>query len=512
MRVTVGDPAAVPALRPPRASADARAYGARSPLGRRDVRRANAFDAQRNPATADADASSTGVRATPAWREARALHSGTMLRRSDPTPRRSRSPRNRAGASTIAAALLALATLCLAGNHAFADQDPYASLTSGGAVPNGRIVRVTTLADTGEGSLRAALSQSGPRVVVFDVGGEIELRSDLRIGKPQVTVAGQTAPSPGIHLTGASFRVRASDVVIEHLTVRPGNAGDRLDIRDGITIGGGEEAIERVEIRNVSVSWSVDELMAVAKPTAGPVAITHSILAEALRQAGHPKGEHSMGLLVRDAPRGVSIAANLFVSNVHRNPVVARNANAMVVNNWIVNPRFNAMHVYLKDAPDLVARFIGNVATPGYDTRYDLAAVQFQPRGGLNASGAQVIDQDNLIAELSSFDLRSPPRGSPSTGPMPARSVPSYVLTYAGSRPAERSDVDRRIIEEVLSADARVRDGAPVAPPIAPAYEPVRVIDAPFEGASDGRLRVEHWLEGLSVAVGAAPRFSVAAL
>lgn len=74
------------------------------------------------------------------------------------------------------------------------------------------MIEVTTLADSGPGSLRAALEAAGPRVVVFRVGGRIELRSPLRIAKPFVTVAGQSAPG-GIELAGGSVAVEASDVV-----------------------------------------------------------------------------------------------------------------------------------------------------------------------------------------------------------------------------------------------------------------------------------------------------------
>ncbi len=61
----------------------------------------------------------------------------------------------------------------------------------------GRIIRVTTLASSGAGSLREALAAKGPRIIVFEVGGIIDLnKSDLRLTEPFVTIAGQTAPSP----------------------------------------------------------------------------------------------------------------------------------------------------------------------------------------------------------------------------------------------------------------------------------------------------------------------------
>src|SRR5688572_1823081 len=73
----------------------------------------------------------------------------------------------------------------------------WAADTRGGR--GGRIVRVTTLAASGPGSLKAALDSDGPRIVVFEVGGVIDMAGQpLNISRPYVTVAGQTAPSPGI--------------------------------------------------------------------------------------------------------------------------------------------------------------------------------------------------------------------------------------------------------------------------------------------------------------------------
>src|SRR5688500_3010469 len=63
----------------------------------------------------------------------------------------------------------------------------------------GKVLRVTTLAAEGPGSLRAALDVAGPRLVVFEVGGVIDLRGrTLLVRRPHLTVAGQTAPDPGI--------------------------------------------------------------------------------------------------------------------------------------------------------------------------------------------------------------------------------------------------------------------------------------------------------------------------
>src|SRR5689334_16753111 len=172
------------------------------------------------------------------------------------------------------------------------------TITHGGAVQGGAVMRVTSLADDGPGSLRVALQAPTPKVIVFDVGGVIHLASDLKIATPRTTIAGQSAPAP-ITLTGGSLRVRASDVVIQHIAIRPG-PGDTPEIngnRDAITIGGGKHPIQNIRVENVSLSWSVDEGADIAGGTAN-VTFRNNIVAEALRNAGHPKGKHSMGMLI----------------------------------------------------------------------------------------------------------------------------------------------------------------------------------------------------------------------
>jgi hypothetical protein len=89
----------------------------------------------------------------------------------------------------------------------------------------GTILRVTTLAPSGAGSLAQALRQADPRIVVFEVGGVIDLGGEtLKITEPFLSVAGQTAPSPGIKLIRGSLVIATHDVILQHLRIRPGEA------------------------------------------------------------------------------------------------------------------------------------------------------------------------------------------------------------------------------------------------------------------------------------------------
>ena len=100
-----------------------------------------------------------------------------------------------------------LTLLCVGGAVDTAAQDPKAFPTAEGFGANavggrgGRVIEVTTLADSGAGSLRAAMEASGPRIVVFRVSGTIELKSAVRVSTPYLTVAGQTSPG-GVQIKG----------------------------------------------------------------------------------------------------------------------------------------------------------------------------------------------------------------------------------------------------------------------------------------------------------------------
>ena len=90
------------------------------------------------------------------------------------------------------------------------------------------VYKVTNLNTEGPGSLRAALEAVGPRVVVFEVSGNIDFTpfGTLNIRHPYVTVAGQTAPSPGITLKGCEFNIGTHDVLLQHIRIRTGETGE----------------------------------------------------------------------------------------------------------------------------------------------------------------------------------------------------------------------------------------------------------------------------------------------
>ena len=220
----------------------------------------------------------------------------------------------------VAAGFAVLVSACpapAAGIPAFPGAEGFGSLTCGGR--GGRVIEVTTLADSGPGSLREACTADGPRMIVFRTGGLLALASDIKISNPYLTIAGQTAPGGGICLRNSTLRVCTHDVVIRFLRARTGDGEPGTDPgnRDSLKIEGTRP--RNVVIDHCSISWSIDENLC-TWGTPRDVTIQWCLISEALARSRHPKGVHSMGLLCGDRTRRVAVHHCLLASNGWRNP------------------------------------------------------------------------------------------------------------------------------------------------------------------------------------------------
>jgi pectate lyase len=345
--------------------------------------------------------------------------------------------------------------------------------TEGGG--EGRVIEVTTLADGGPGSLRVALASGGRRVIEFSVSGEIFLRSPLLIRNPFVTVAGETAPSPGITLIGEKLRIRAHDVIVRDIRVRVGElpGGDPAN-RDGISIDrSGNYPVGNILIDHCSIAWSVDEGLAIWGKGISNVLVRRTIIAEALNESVHPKGEHSMGLITGPGTQNIVIERNLFADNKFRNPLVDAGAAAVVVNNLIYNPGWNGFHVYgkPKEGPTLVS-VVGNLLIAGRDTRDHLLSFH----QGVN-EGSEIYYHDNVAVGTAAFmpDEKAGKSGSLTPVPfvdtpplwfdwidvLPTDRVEENVLSDVGARPNDRDETDRRIVREVRDRSGSIKNTPP---------------------------------------------------
>lgn len=385
----------------------------------------------------------------------------------------------------------------------------------------GAVLRVTNRADSGAGSLREALAAKGPRIVVFEVGGTIELAGDLYIRDPFVTVAGQTAPWPGITLKGAGLKIKTHDVLVQHLRVRVGDqpGGPDYDNRDGLAITGtsdGTLAVYNVVIDHCSISWATDEGVSTWYDNVRDVTIHASIISENLEDSYHPKGAHSNGLLIGDFSKRFTISRNLFAHNAERNPLMKGDTTVEIINNVIYNAR-NA-HVHFADdaaLPPGAATIVGNVFISGPDTNTWLSPVRVKDNV---AQGTRLYLKDNLWWGASddqwdlvdnatpyALDAFEPVVGSQVENALASNVVAEHVLQHSGARAGERDAVDARVVGEVRARDGRIIDsqaqvgGWPTQP------ERTRTLNVPVNPHDDpdgnGYTNIEEWLHEFAASV-----------
>ncbi|HWS77590.1 MAG TPA: hypothetical protein VN205_04355 [Thermomonas sp.] len=371
--------------------------------------------------------------------------------------------------------------------EAFPGAMGWAAHTPGGR--GGRIIRVTTLAAKGPGSFTEAVEAKGPRIVVFEVGGVIDLGVEtLKIREPFLTIAGQTAPQPGITLIRGGIDISAHDVIVRHLRVRPGDAG--LPKMSGNDF----DAISTVGAYNViidhcSLTWASDENLSASGTrfkgdtpeqwragTSHRITFSNNLLAEGLAHANHAKGEHSKGSLIHDNARDILIVGNLYAQNVERNPFFKGGTEGWVVNNLIYNPGQRAVQYNLIAAewaghPYQTGRMavLGNVMRAGPDTPANAAFFMFGGSGELDLYLHDNIAVDRIgnplpmlgrytTAPVAPRMLETAPALPFGVNPLPAAAVQDAVIANVGARPWDRDDIDRRILENTIEGRGHIID------------------------------------------------------
>lgn len=353
---------------------------------------------------------------------------------------------------------------------AFPGAEGFGRYVTGGR--GGNVFHVTNLNDSGEGSLRWALSQAGIKTIVFDVSGTIELKSKLNIPS-NTTIAGQTAPGDGICVADYPCAINGNNVIVRYMRFRLGNDYVTTNGADGWD-GFGALDKNNYIIDHCSVSWSIDECLSCIGGK--NITVQWCISAQSLRHAGHTKGNHGYG--GNWGGSGASFHHNLMIHHESRTPRLGPRYTTQldermdmrnnVIYNWTGNGVYggeamtiNIVNNYYKPGPGSPSGVKGmriaavNLRTTKYVTQYTAYKPtehiwgKFFVDGNVNSKYSQVTednwtygmynqisnsDNDNLYTAVAKDTMRlRSPMPFPHTTTHSADVAYEKVLAYAGA-------------------------------------------------------------------------------
>lgn len=367
---------------------------------------------------------------------------------------------------------------------AFPGAEGGGSFTPGGR--GGKVFVVTSLADSGAGTLREACEAGGARIIVFNVAGIIQLEKPISIRAPYVTIAGQTAPGDGVCIAGETFAIDTHDVIIRHMRFRRGatDVTRRDDALGGSPMG-------NVIIDHVSASWGLDENMSLYRnmfkanknsdreklPTSN-LTIQNSISSEGLDTYNHAFGSTIGGL-------NSTFVRNLWANNISRNPSIGMYGSFNFVNNVLFNwwnrsidggdyrSQFNIINNYFKPGPItpkdepisyrilkpesgyLDPKTYGRAYVAGNVVEGNPDVTQDNWNGGVQLEDmleAEKNDRFEYIKQNKMFSMQN-------VEMMAAEEAYDFVLDNAGATLPKRDAVDERVIKMVRTGEINAPDG-----------------------------------------------------
>jgi pectate lyase len=382
---------------------------------------------------------------------------------------------------------------------AFPGAEGFGCETVGGR--GGKVYAVTSLEDYGKkqtpivGTLRYAVEQTGPRIVVFRVAGYIELKHPLVITNPNITIAGQTAPGDGVCVRDRQVVIRdTNDVVIRYLRVRPGD-----------TMMGTEKSCDAFSIdnsRNIvldhcSATWSSDETISSTNQSKN-VTIQWCLIAECLHKPNGRQTGHSKGSILSSGGPGISAHHNFYAHIVARMPKIG-------TNHWgepgtVCDFRNNVLYDwgggragYDAVEQPVAFNYVGNYLKPG--TASSAGSVAFEVVGektdlycsGNIFEGSEKMTADNkLMFDLAKVGGRDAFLGKPVDAPavrtMEAGKARDAVLTSVGAIVPVRDAIDARIVDSFRKGTGKVIDSQNQVG----GYAPLKSAPAPKDSDGDG--------------------------
>ncbi|MEZ5653227.1 MAG: hypothetical protein R3E87_22055 [Burkholderiaceae bacterium] len=323
--------------------------------------------------------------------------------------------------------------------------------------------------------MRNAIEASGPRIIVFEVGGVIDLQGlILDIRNPHITIAGQTAPSPGITLIKGGIQTYTHDIIIQHLRIRPGTeGGNSIDALE--TQRGSYDII----VDHCSFSWGTDETLSAAgwgfagsnlqqwrEATSHRITFSNNIVSESLNTNGT-----SYGSLMEDNATQILLYGNYYAHHLERSPNFGGGTQGAVINNLIYNPGQKFVDYTFANwkwdregggaRVNGIITAIGNIGRGGPSTRAN-AFFETVSNGDVEYFGADnwaTRFDGSPYPELRESTFLNNPQGRiliqsaptmmpPGVSPMPSSQVEAYVHRSVGARPWDRDAIDTRVLDD----------------------------------------------------------------
>lgn len=357
---------------------------------------------------------------------------------------------------------------------AFPGAEGYGSYSKGGR--GGDIIIVSNLNDSGPGSLRSAVEKDGPRTVLFETAGIIDLKSPLVFSDPYITIAGQTAPEPGITIRGERVKLQTNHVIIRFIRFRPGDylKGTSVDwgSLDALDIGlEDSDDVHDIIIDHCSFSWAMDENIGIWHYS-NNITIQNSIISEGLHfPKQHPKT--GKGLLIGLFSNRISILKNLFAHNYERNPFMNANGHLDFRNNIIYNAGVRVMRFNNGKGRLQTVNIVNNVMIHGPETEYSneiqiirnskdlyngkifIEGNQSDLNPQFNSDNWKMVIDQLTLDQFSSEALSSSEFPVENTNTLPTNELYNTLQSDIGATLPVRDQIDERILLNLEHKEGR---------------------------------------------------------
>lgn len=383
--------------------------------------------------------------------------------------------------------------------------------------------------NTYEGTLAQCLNSNpngSGKIILFDVSGNIgdSTMRTLSIRHPYTTIAGQSAPSPGISIHNHQLTIRTHDVLIQHIRLR-----HAFDVKPSVynplsisTVVAGED-VYNVVVDHCSVAWGEDETLLVSNYISGAetrdVTIANSFIGEGI-YLGDFHGEAKSTLIARSTQR-VALVGNLFMSSTQRMPWM-QNRSGVVVNNLIYNggsqtikldPVFSPGQYAVvanvtRGGPNSSSRarnYVANIFNkPGEEWPHSGTGSSVYIAGNACDAGVQAGPTDWSLVYDPTGIARTIRVATPPLWPVELMahdwsSVQALVLGTGGAWAAARDGVDSRWVSEVQSRTGSIKSVVPPYPDIPINKHAVSIPTDPHRRLDgSGYTNLEKWLHQLS--------------